>query len=101
MTTLYEERKRNEAPRRKLMGGFPPLAKPTGGGKPKFDLRTVVLDSRGRCHRSVLYPRTQRLSWILVFNTCRRVHSISIYRTYARTVFYSKWQASKRARSII
>ena len=25
--------------------GFPPLAKPTGG-KPKFDVRTVVLDSR-------------------------------------------------------
>ena len=42
-TTLYEERKRNEVPKGKLTG-FSPLAKPTGG-KPKFDVRTVVLDS--------------------------------------------------------
>ena len=43
-TTLYEERKRNEVPRGKF-AGFPLLAKPTGG-KPKFDVRIVVLDSR-------------------------------------------------------
>ena len=58
-TTLYEERKRNEAPRRKKLTGFSPVGK-AKGENPKFDLRKFVLDSwtmSSFCSRCL---RTQR-----------------------------------------
>ena len=55
-TTLYEECKRNEAPRRKKLTGFSPV------GKAKGETQSLIFAQLcwilGRCHRSVLCSRT-------------------------------------------
>ena len=56
------------------------LSKPRGKTK-VWSSHSCAGFSRTMSSFCSLYPRTQRLSWILVCNTCRRVHSISMYRT--------------------
>ena len=58
-TTLYEERKRNEAPRRKKLTGFSPVGKANRGKTQSLTFAHLCW-ILGRCHRSVLCLRTQR-----------------------------------------
>ena len=58
-TTLYEERKRNEVPRRKKLTGFSPVGK-ANRGKTQILTFAHLCWILGRCHRSVLCLRTQR-----------------------------------------
>ena len=70
-TTLYEERKRNEAPRRRKLTGFSPVGKANRGKTQSLTFAHLCW-ILGRCHRSVVSVFVLNvLSWILVCNTCR------------------------------
>ena len=84
-TTLYEERKRNEAPRRKKLTGFSPVGKANRGKTQSLTFAHLCW-ILGRCHRSVLSVFVLNvLSWILVCSTCCRVHEV---RTRLRSSTY-------------
>ena len=72
-TTLYEERKRNEAPRRKKLTGFSPVGKANRGKTQSLTFAHLCW-ILGRYRRSVVMFSVFVLNvlfWILVCNTCR------------------------------